>query len=111
MLRFKFVKVSTAGVEAVAPAGAEPGRAGQFVRQNSRWVLNQSDFIKSASNLRVRPKPTGPESILFRGKVTPVEVVHEQSARRPALVAAVNNRIVVRVPTGHVVDVSAARPG
>lgn len=102
------IKVSTAGVEVVTPAGAEAVRAGQFVRQNSRWVLNQLDFIKRASGLRVKPKPTGPEAILFRGKVTTVEVVHEDSARRHALVAAVNNSIVVRVPTRHVVDVGAA---
>lgn len=102
------IKVSTAGVEVVAPTGAEAGRAGQFVRQNSRWVLNQLDFIKRSSGLRVKPKPTGPESILFRGKVTPVEVVHEDSARRHALVTLLSNRIVVRVPTGHVVDVNAA---
>jgi predicted metal-dependent hydrolase len=102
------IKVSTAGVEVVAPAEAEAGRAGQFVRQNSRWVLSQLDFIKRASNLRVKPKPTGPESILFRGKTTRVEVVHEQSARRHALVAVVNNGIVVRVPSQHVADVSAA---
>jgi predicted metal-dependent hydrolase len=102
------IKVSTSGVEVIAPAGAEVARAGQFVRQNSRWVLNQLDFIKRASGLRVKSKPTGPESILFRGKITPVEVLHEESARRHALVAALNNRIRVRVPTQHVVDVSAA---
>ena len=102
------IKVSTAGVEVVAPAGAEASRAGQFVRQNSRWVLSQLDFIKRASNLRVKPKPTGPESILFRGKTTPVKFVHEQSARRHALVTVVNNRIVVRVPDQHEVDVGAA---
>jgi predicted metal-dependent hydrolase len=102
------IKVSTAGVEVIAPAGAEAGCAGQFVRQNSRWVLNQLDFIKRASNLRVKPTATSPESILFRGKATRVEVLHEDSARRHALVAAVNNRIVVRVPVRYVVDVSAA---
>lgn len=102
------IKVSTAGVEVVAPVGAEASRAGQFARQNSRWVLNQLDFIKRASNLRVKPKPTRPESILFRGKTTRVEVVPEQSARRHALVAVVNNRIVVRVPDRHVVDVGVA---
>jgi predicted metal-dependent hydrolase len=69
------IKVSTAGVEVVTPAGAEAGRAGQFVRQNSRWVLNQLDFIKRASNLRLKPKPIGPESILFRGKTTRVAQV------------------------------------
>ncbi len=102
------IKVSTAGVEVVAPAGAEAGRASQFVRHNSRWVLNQLDFIKRASGLRVKPKATGPEFILFRGTTTRVEVVHEQSTRRHALVSLVNNRILVRIPTQHVVDVSAA---
>ena len=71
-------------------------------------MLNQLDFIKRASNLRVKPKPTGPESILFRGKATRVEVVHEESARRHALVVVVNNRIVVRMPARHVVDANAA---
>lgn len=102
------IKVSPSGVEVVTPVGAEADRAGQFVRYNSRWVLNQLDFIKRASNLRVKPKPTGPESILFRGKTTPVEIVPEQSARRHALVALVNNRILIRVPTQHVADVGAA---
>ena len=91
----------------VAPVGAEAGRAGQFLRQNSRWVLNQLDFIKRASNLRVKPKPTVPGSILLRGRPTRVEVVHEDSARRHALVAAVNSRIIVRVPA-RPVDVGAA---
>lgn len=102
------IRVSTAGVEVVAPVGAEAGRAGQFLRQNSRWVLNQLDFIERASNLRLKPTATSPESILFRGKATQVEVVHEDSARRHALVAVVNNRIVVRVPAHRFVDVSAA---
>ena len=33
------IKVSTAGVEVVTPTAAEAGRAGHFVRQNSRWVF------------------------------------------------------------------------
>lgn len=102
------IKVSTAGVEVVTPAGADAGRACHFVRQNSRWVLSQLDFIKRASNLRVKPARLGSESILFRGKNTQVELVHEESARRHALVGVVNNRIRFRVPTAHVVDVSAA---
>jgi len=56
----------------------------------------------------VKPARLGPEAILFRGNDTRVEVVQEESARRHALVDVVNNRIRVRVPTQHVVDVSAA---
>ncbi|HEV2435748.1 MAG TPA: SprT family zinc-dependent metalloprotease [Verrucomicrobiae bacterium] len=102
------IKVSTAGVEVVTPAGAEADRADQFVRQNSRWVLTQLDFIKRASNLRVKPARTGPESILFHGSATRVEFVQEDTNRRHALVAVVNRRIVVRVPSRHVVDVNKA---
>ncbi len=102
------IRVSPAGVEVVTPAGAEQDRAGQFVRQNSRWVISQLDFIKRASDLRVKPASSGPESILLRGKITRVEIVQDESSRRYALVALVDNRIVIRVPVQHAIDAKAA---
>jgi len=105
------IRVSTAGVEVVTPAGVEQDRAGQFVRQNSRWVINQLDFIKRASNLRVKPASSGPESILLRGQTTRVEVAQEETTRKYALVGLVEDRVVVRVPVKYTVDVKAAMEG
>jgi predicted metal-dependent hydrolase len=102
------IRVSTGGVEVVAPAEADAGRASEFLLQNSRWVLSQLDFIQRASNLRLKPKPANPETILFRGKNTRVEVVQDTSARRYGLVSFVNGHIRVRLPAREPVDASAA---
>lgn len=102
------IKVSPTGVEVVTPANVEAGRAADFARQNSRWVVGQLDFIKRAGCARVKPVRAGPESILLRGKTTRVEIVQDESSRRYALVALVDNRIVFRVPVQHAIDVKAA---
>ena len=92
------IKVSPGGVEVVTPAGAEAGRAAEFLRQNSTWVLGQLDFIKRAGSVRVAAPRSRPETVVLRGKSTRVEVITEETTRRYALVAGlVDNRITIRV--------------
>jgi predicted metal-dependent hydrolase len=97
------IRVNASGVEVVEPRGAGEGRAGAFLRDNARWVLEQVACFKRMGTVRASLPEARPDSILLRGTERKVEVIEEPSERRFALIAEDGGVLRVRVPkTGSV---------
>jgi len=102
------IKVSSAGVEVVVPQNASSDKAASFLRANSKWVLNQLDFVKRIGSVRKQPISRREHSILFHGKPTRVEIITEKSKRTYGVIDLIDGHILIRLPNQNSVDPAAA---
>lgn len=102
------IKVSPRGIEVVTPTKAEPERITQFLKKNSRWVLDQLDFIKRAGGVRVKAPATGASTVLLRGNVVDVYIVRDEKRRGHPSVRLVDGRIRIAVAPRRETEAGAA---
>ena len=100
------IKVSRDGVEVIVPQGAQNGKAAEFLRASSSWVLDQLDFVRRAGSLRSTQRSVPANSVLLRGRRTKLRVIEEESDRRYGLVEEHGVTLHIRVPRSGAVDPS-----
>ena len=97
------IRVSSDGVEVVLPRQVSRKRAAALLQEHSNWVLQQLEFIQqqgSPGTAVALPKNT----ILLRGKPTPVEITEEDTAKNFGQVDYLDGKLRVRLPKDKAVN-------
>jgi predicted metal-dependent hydrolase len=91
------ISIDKEGVEIVLPIGIPPERAESLLNRNSKWVL--AHWIRISRKLHHADfSPLPDNTILFRGKPTPIILKPESSLKSRIVVNYLPGKIQVRVP-------------
>jgi len=102
------IRVNPTGVEVILAQEKANSDVAAFLALHADWVLAQLAYIERAGPLTRKRADTTEWTILFRGQLTPIKVVEENSTRQYAIVEAVRKHLRVRIPAGSGIDPAKA---
>lgn len=88
------IRVGMDGVVVLRPADRKMGELDSFIEDNINWVQSQVARIERLRRIR-SPQTTPPQSILFHGKLTPVEIERKPRRAGTNKVVSQDGRITV----------------